>query len=199
MAVWKQVSDTRIPARTTEADFCRIFSEDMNSLYWLSMLLTADELTAEQCFVSGLGDCVEGNPVFGEWAHSWARRTIIQNAIRMIAPQPAGDRNPGPRERTVQNHGIVRAAAAVVLGLDPFARFVFVMSVLERYSDQDICALLGASRLDVADARVRALAEIGAHKLESDKSTAISSSFGVTSTPRSAIVPPVPALLARSA
>src|SRR5580693_490008 len=72
----------------SSADFCRIFDEDMNDLYVLSFLLTADREKAEQCFVSGLEDAVEGNPVFKEWARSWARRVIIQNAVRAITPRP---------------------------------------------------------------------------------------------------------------
>src|ERR1700734_1321289 len=72
----------------SSADFCRIFDEDMNDLYLLSFLLTADREKAEQCFVSGLEDAVEGNPVFKEWARSWARRVIIVNAVRVINPRP---------------------------------------------------------------------------------------------------------------
>ena len=34
---------------------------------------------AEQCFVAGLAECVDGDSVFREWAHSWA--------MRVIAPQ----------------------------------------------------------------------------------------------------------------
>ena len=41
----------------------------------------------DRCFVSGLENCVEGTYVFRDWAQSWARRTIIQNAIRMLAPR----------------------------------------------------------------------------------------------------------------
>src|ERR1700685_2942697 len=69
-------------------DFGRIFDEHMNDLYLLSLLLTADREKAEQCFVSGLEDAVEGNPVFKEWARSWARRVIIVNAVRAINLQP---------------------------------------------------------------------------------------------------------------
>ena len=71
----------------TRADFRQIFDEEMNGLYLLSFLLTADREKAEQCFVSGLEDAVEGNPVFKEWARSWARRTIIQNAVQVINPR----------------------------------------------------------------------------------------------------------------
>jgi hypothetical protein len=60
----------------TRTEFCRTFAEDMNSTYLLSLLLTADSTKAEECFVSGLENCVEGTYVFRDWARSWARRTI---------------------------------------------------------------------------------------------------------------------------
>jgi hypothetical protein len=72
----------------TFGDFRRIFTEDMKSLYLLAFLLSADPGKAEQCFVSGLDDCTTGNQVFREWGRSWARRVVIKNAIRLIAPQP---------------------------------------------------------------------------------------------------------------
>src|ERR1700722_10521998 len=79
---------TRPMPYASSDDFRQVFDEDMNSLYLLSFLLTADRETAEQCFVSGLEDAVEGNPVFKEWARSWARRVIIVNAVRAINPRP---------------------------------------------------------------------------------------------------------------
>ena len=72
----------------SNGDFQRIFHEDMNGLYLLSFLLTADHEKAEQCFVSGLEDAVNGNRVFKEWARSWARRVIIKNAVKVINPRP---------------------------------------------------------------------------------------------------------------
>jgi hypothetical protein len=49
---------------------------------------------------------------------------------------------------------------AAVLQLEPFERFVYVMSVLERYSDLDCTVLLGCARRDVIAARIRALQQI---------------------------------------
>src|SRR6201981_1084166 len=72
----------------TAKDFCRIFDNNMNRLYVLALLLTADRDLAERCFVSGLEDAKASNPVFKDWAESWARRTIIVNAIRLLAPHP---------------------------------------------------------------------------------------------------------------
>lgn len=63
-------------------------AEDRSELYLLSFLLTADRAKAEQCFVAGLDETAEDNRAFREWAHAWARRTVIDNALRTIAPRP---------------------------------------------------------------------------------------------------------------
>ena len=151
----------------TTGDFCRIFDENMNSLYLLAFLLTADHGMAEQCFVSGLEDAVGGNPVFKEWARSWARRAIIQNAVRLINPRPdngSGRSRSGsvdsdyktlPAERHVE--------LSAVLGLEPFERIVYVTTALEHYSDHECSLLLGCARRDVLPARTRALEEIACH------------------------------------
>src|ERR1700680_3577513 len=156
---------TRPTPYASGADFCRIFDEDMNDLYLLSFLLTADHEKAEECFVSGLEDAVEGNPVFQEWARSWARRAIIQNAVRAINPRPVegGGRS---HSTSVDNHGKAlppqqQVEIAGVLGLELFARFVYVMTVLERYSDHECSLLLGCARRDVIAARSRALQQLG--------------------------------------
>jgi DNA-directed RNA polymerase specialized sigma24 family protein len=147
---------------TVPGDFCRIFAEDMNALYWFSFLLTADREKAEQCFLTGLEDCVEGNRIFKEWARSWARRAIVQSAIRIIRPTPD---QLGPMPVSVPREttpGVGPVSLAAVLGLKPFERFVFVLSVLERYSDQECSTLLGCSRQNVMGARAKALEHIAA-------------------------------------
>jgi hypothetical protein len=148
----------------TSADFARVFREDMGSLHWLSFLLTADHEKAEKCFVSGLDDCVEGNNVFREWARSWGRRAIIQNAVRMLAPRqedPTGA--PAPVDSVDYGFGQTpetNAAITNILKLRDFERFVFVLSVLERYSDQECPVLLGCSRQHVREAKTRGLQQL---------------------------------------
>jgi DNA-directed RNA polymerase specialized sigma24 family protein len=137
----------------TVDDFRRIFSEKMNDLYLLALLLTADAEKAEQCFVAGIGDSVEGNPVFKEWAYSWARRTIILQAIRMIEPAHGKEIIAGREEVSLDIDPRLQA----VLILEPLERFVFVMSVLEGYSYQDCSLLLRCSQQTAANARARAL------------------------------------------
>jgi hypothetical protein len=160
---------TGAAAYANSNDFRRIFDQNMNSLYLLAFLLTADHERAERCFVSGLEDAVEGNPVFREWAHSWARRAIIQNAVRVIKPRPGGASG---RLRSVSvdgDHKILPAERHVevsaVLGLEPFERIVYVITVLEHYSDHESSLLLGCARRDVLPARTRALDQIG-HQVE---------------------------------
>ena len=42
------------------AEFQKVFKENMDGMYLLSFLLTTDHAKAEECFVSGLEDCAEG-------------------------------------------------------------------------------------------------------------------------------------------
>ena len=163
------ISTEKAQVYATSTDFCRVFLENMDSLHLLSFLLTADRTKAEECFVSGLEDCVKGSCVFRDWARSWARRTIILNAVRMLVPGRDHDTAaPVPGDPVNCKFGRTPqadAAIASILGLGDFERFVFVMSVLERYSDQDCSVLLGCSRQDVREARMRALQ----HVAESDR------------------------------
>jgi hypothetical protein len=144
----------------SSGDFRRIFHEETDGLYQLSFLLTADHEKAEQCFVSGLEDSVNGSPVFKEWARSWARRAIIHNAVRVINPHPTDEHAPPSLNSDGKTPAGEEAEIAAVLELGPFERFVYVVSVLEHYSDQDCLVLLGCALRDVIAARIRALRQI---------------------------------------
>jgi DNA-directed RNA polymerase specialized sigma24 family protein len=149
----------------TMSDFCKLFVDEMDRLYQLSFLLTGDHEKAEQCFVAGLEDSVKQNLVFKQWARAWAKRMIVVNAIRMIAPRPEHAADP-PMAVDLEFAGdfhILRdkeGMLASVLELADFERFVFVMSVLERFPDEDGSALLGCSLQDFREARTRALVQV---------------------------------------
>ncbi len=136
-------------AYASSADFERIFTEDMTGLYLLSLLLTGDRDKSEECFVAGVGETTSANRVFKEFARSWARRTIIQSAIRLAVPwqrSGKGTRSPvSPRDLNYVPLAL-EAEVSAILELAPLERFVFVMSVLERYSEHDCSILLGCSR-----------------------------------------------------
>jgi DNA-directed RNA polymerase specialized sigma24 family protein len=141
----------------SSGDFHRIFEEEKDNLYQLSFLLTADHEKAQQCFVSGLEDAVKGNSVFKEWARSWARRVIVQNAVRVINPRRIEEYPPPSFNSSGETPAVEGAEIAGVLDLGPFERFVFVMLVLEHYSEHECAILLGCPRRDVIAARVRGL------------------------------------------
>jgi hypothetical protein len=155
----QHTSNERNTTYATGSDFCRIFKDDMTSLYSLSLMLAADPEKAEELFVSGLDDCAASNPVFKEWARSWARRTIVKNAVRLIAPGPASAN--GVSSDAI-NRALPELSAEIyaVLALRPFERFAFILSVLEGYSDQDSALLLGCTRQSLIVARVRAEQQI---------------------------------------
>jgi DNA-directed RNA polymerase specialized sigma24 family protein len=147
----------------TSDDFRELFTEDMTALHLLAYLLTGNDEKAEQCFVSGLEDSVNNNSVFKEWARAWTRRTIVQSAIRMMSPRPdhLASAIVSPNDNAhLQIDQAKHAAIETVLALGDFERFVFVLSVLEQYSDQDCSIFLNCSREDVDAARLRALQQI---------------------------------------
>ncbi len=161
-------------AYASASDFCRIFAEDMSKLYLLAFLLTADEEKAERCFAGALEDCSQSSRVFREWAHSWARRAVIQNAIRLAGrelEQPHGDSRPN----SVASQSVVPEELSRVIWLNTFERFLYVMSVLERYTDQDCAVLLRCRRQQVVDGRLRALQ----HLATSEEKTIIRRGFAI--------------------
>lgn len=146
----------------TSTDFCRIYIEQMDSLYLLSFLLTAEPQKAEECFLAGFEDSVSNNFVFRERAHLWARRSIILHAIRLLHPRP-DDENDSPETRPSSSIGKVPAELRAhsnlvgIVGLNSFERFVFNMLVMEKYSAQECSLLLGCFRRDVINARNAAI------------------------------------------
>jgi len=145
------------PRYATAADFMEIFTSEMHSLFILSLLLTGDMKKAEQCFVSGLEECVQGMDSFLEWARLWARRSIIKHAIALVMPaRKFADRLPSsclkwPVARETNN------TMQALMELDALDRFAFVMSLVERQSDQDCSLMLGCRRRDFEEARARAI------------------------------------------
>ena len=151
-------------AFATREDFAEVFREDMDGLYQLSFLLTGDHKKAEECFVAGIEDCVRENRVFREWARSWAKRIIVENAIRELKPRPSlsshSHSSPILSHRKQSSDSGGHFDLEPVLGLEDFERFVFVMSVLENYSHHECALLLGCSVREIREGRLHALAKL---------------------------------------
>jgi DNA-directed RNA polymerase specialized sigma24 family protein len=153
------------------ADFCEILQRDMEPLYRLTLLLTADSKAAEKCFTSTVEEAFKEKSVFKDWAQPWVKRCLIKNAIRIVSPVAAG--GAGNRASRSAQAATLRDAEVAVMQLPPLERFVFIVSVLERYSIWDCSLLLGCSMKKVAEARQRALSvlpELGPHAAEAHPS-----------------------------
>jgi hypothetical protein len=139
------------------ADFCDVFKNNTKPLYLLAFLLTANHKEAEQCLVATVEESFTEQVVFKEWVRFWIKRKLIKNAIEIVLPASA--RNGwkrdlwGARQRERQTEPEIDA----VTKLHAFERFVFVLSILERYSNWDCSLLLGRSVNEVAQARLKAL------------------------------------------
>jgi hypothetical protein len=138
------------------ADFCDVFKNDTKPLYLLAFLLTANHKESERCFISTVEEVFKEQAVFKEWARSWVRRRLIKDAIEIVSPVSA--RN-GQRRDLWSTEQPERRGYEIdtVTKLDPFERFVFVMSLLERYSNWECSMLLACSVNKVAQAQMRAL------------------------------------------
>jgi hypothetical protein len=139
------------------ADLCDVFGKDTKPLYLLAFLLTANHKESERCFVSTIEDVFKEPAVFKEWARSWVKRRLIENAIEIVSPASA--RNGQKRDlwsaakRETQREWEIDTVTQLVA----FERFVFVMSILERYSNWDCALLLGCGMDKVVQERMTAL------------------------------------------
>jgi DNA-directed RNA polymerase specialized sigma24 family protein len=142
-----------------------VFTEGLNRLYQLSFLLTRDHEKAQQCLIAGFEDCIKGNRAFSEWARSWEKRLIIENAISELKPRPPRSYSSSPATvfpdiAELSSSPRKHFEVEVILGLEDFERFVFVISVLEHYSERNCALLLGCSVSDIRAARTRAVDQL---------------------------------------
>jgi hypothetical protein len=142
------------------ADFCDVFNTNTKPLYLLAFLLTANHKDSERSFASTVEEAFKEQAVFKEWAQSWVKRRLIVKAIEIVSPASAQH---GPTRdfwSAVQSDTQRECGIDSVTKLDPFERFVFVMSVLERFSNWDCSLLLRCGMNKVAQARIGALRQL---------------------------------------
>jgi len=144
------------------ADFYQVLQRDIKPLYLLVFLLTANHRQAEQCFASTVENLFQGQFAFKEFTRSWIKRCMIRNAIGIVCPASAssGEQRDlwSPRQQTSHRDGEINS----VTQLAPLERFVFVMSILERYSVWECSLLLNCGTKKAAQAQLRALRRLTA-------------------------------------
>jgi len=80
--------------------------------------------------------------------------------VRFVNPRPMEEGDSSSFNSNGETPAVQETESAAVLELRPFERFVYVISVLERYSDQDCSILLGCARRDVVATRIRAFQQL---------------------------------------
>jgi len=157
------------PRHLSARDVCELFTEEMHSLYLLAFLLVADQAQAEQCLIAVMGDGVEGIRDFLDWASAPARIAIVRHAIRMIRPTPSGMAYQTSASLNQTSPSERNKPFAAIASLGSFERFVFVMSVLERRSDDACATLLACTRREVVMGRELAEQVLAISELEFSK------------------------------
>lgn len=143
-------------------DFRTVFAESRSSLYRLSLLVQGSDETIDQCIQLALDECIETASVFQPFAKSWARRSIIRNALQLTDMRKEGSSLAVQTALNGDGTGLdTWAVCKNIISLPGLQRFVFVMSALEHYNDQECSILLSCSRNDVCDARARTWKRLG--------------------------------------
>jgi hypothetical protein len=142
---------------TQRMDFCDVFERDMKSLYLLAFLLTANHSAAEQCFTLTVEEALKERAVFKEWRRSWVKRSLIKNAIQIVSPASAQATEKRELWNIQQGGKLADVEIDAVTRLVPLERFIFVMSILERYPAWECSLLLGCDANRLAQVRMRAL------------------------------------------
>jgi hypothetical protein len=134
------------------ADFCAVFTRDAESFYQLAFLLTGSERRAWDCILMAMEDCNKAK-VFKPWAASWSRLAVIERALKSSSGDSMVSSSDAERDSN---------EARAILQLKGIDRFVFVLSVLEKYSIRDCAILLRTNKREIAEIKTRTLREVSA-------------------------------------
>jgi hypothetical protein len=150
-----------VNAYASPGEFCRLFETNMNRFYFLSLVLTAEHRTGEKCFADALEDCLGSSTVFLEWSQRWAVHRVIKNAIRIVNPAQ-NNVSAGAQSLAYHDESELDTVKRAIISLPALERFVFVMTILESYSDRECSSFVGCSLAEIQPARERAVRQLAA-------------------------------------
>ena len=162
------VFDDPLLEDANSTEYTDVFIDQMNGLYLLSFLVTADRQVAEKCFSRALDEYVEASGGFVDWARQNGRRAVLRHAVQTIKPAPKQAYCWSYPRYARPLASAAHQPFAAITSLGAFERFVFVMSALECLSEQECAALLKCNDQDVAIARQLAREIIAAEDIGYD-------------------------------
>jgi len=144
-------------------DFELLVEEPNIDLLRLALQLTADAEKAETCLILTTRDCFFRSRIPRDQVHTWVRRLVIRNAIR-LAWGPQNDILCDPEFHFyLQPNGYALEPlqeSTAIFGLPVLDRLAFVICVLERYSILDCAVFLRKTPLEVHEAILRATHQV---------------------------------------
>lgn len=132
------------------AQYGLTFIDQMNCLYLLAYLVTADRHIAEGCLMRALDEYVDGRIDFPGWSHKEGRRAVLREAIRIITPQPKQVYWWIYGKEAHSSGAAAYQPFAAITSLSAFERFVFVICTIEGFSEEETAGLLNCTLQDVA-------------------------------------------------
>ncbi|MGD1024697.1 MAG: hypothetical protein ABR880_18065 [Candidatus Sulfotelmatobacter sp.] len=141
----------------TRADFCEVLEQDLQPLYLLAFLLTGNHEKAEQCFAMTVEEAQKEQTVFKDWTRYWIKRRLVENAVRIVSPMSGKSSERREIWTLGQQGGSTGDEINAVTQFPPLERFVFVLSILERYSHWECSVLLACSTKNVIQLQALAL------------------------------------------
>ena len=127
--------------------------EEMSELYLLAFMLTADKETAAECVLDAMDDYLNssvGNLI--DWVGSDGKRAVIVHAVRLVGPKVKALHSwslpDGTRPSIAPNY----QPFAVITTLNAFERFVYVLTILEGYGEEECASVLQCLQAEVVAA-----------------------------------------------
>lgn len=143
----------------SRTDFCEILERDLQSLYLLAFLLTGNHEKAEQCFGMTVEEAYKEPTVFKDRARYWVKRSLVKNSVRIVSPMSGKSSERRDLWTLGEHDGSPGGKINAVTQLPSLERFVFVLSILERYSHWECSVLLTCSTKKVAQLQTQALGQ----------------------------------------
>jgi DNA-directed RNA polymerase specialized sigma24 family protein len=147
------------------------FSEQLDSLIWLALVITGDQELARRSIVDACSLSRERSGVFREWLNHWAHAATARESVHAVrdAIKRSSDRyadyDCDHADHPLLSRELVAAVDAneLIAELDPCARAVLVFRAILRGSVSDCAAALGIPRKTVRCAYCAALTWIQKH------------------------------------
>lgn len=134
-------------------EYWELMSAEMNNLYLLAFLLTADMRKAEQCLAEALDEFVDGLGDFLDWARAEGRQAILRHAIRTVRPKPEIMQDWMDLSLSEPKYAGDCRPLGAITSLRAFERFVFVMIDIEGQFAGECAKLLTTTEVEVGIAR----------------------------------------------